>query len=43
MMKLRKLLPDSIEDLILSYNMSDERLKLKVNEHYSYLPENKND
>ena len=40
---LRKLLPNSIEDLVLNYNISDKRLKIKVGEHYSYLPENDND
>lgn len=34
---LKKMLPRSIEDIVLNYEMNNERLKLKVNEHYSYL------
>lgn len=40
---LKKMLPDSIEDLVLNFNMGDDRLKFKVNEHYSYLPSDENE
>lgn len=34
---LQKMLPNSIENLVLNYTMNTDRLKLRVNEHYAYL------
>lgn len=35
---LKELLPDSVEGVVLDFEMNTEKLKLEVNEHYSYLP-----
>lgn len=35
---VKAMLPNSVEDVVLAFTINTDRIKVKVNEHYSYLP-----